>query len=191
MKWVQDVLPYNGQSGPIKPENSLYLLDCEQAKNTGINCKLKSRILNEVYLAMGYPSRVVHCMPKGNNFIEDHFITLVYLTDLEKWIYMDPSVGGYLKDERGVLLSIQEVRQKLIKGERIILNSEAVLPNDLYLHYMSKNLFRFDSQFKSEFNLESGDNLTCHLYPKLYMDTNTKNGNGIIVSNPDFFWAKP
>jgi hypothetical protein len=191
MRWVQNVLPYNGQCGKIEPINSLYLLESEKAKEKGINCNMKATILNEVYLAMGFKSRVIHCLAKGNNFIEDHFINMVYSTDLEKWIYMDPSVGGYLKDERGVLLSIQEVRQKLIKGERIILNSEAVLPNDLYLHYMLKNLFRFESQFKSEFNSVSNDNLTCHLYPKLYMDTNTKNGNGIIVSNPDFFWVKP
>lgn len=193
MKWVHTVLPYDGHSGYIKPANTLYLLECEKAKNKGINCLLKSSILNEVYLAMGYPSRTVHCMPKGNNFMEDHFITMVFSKDLKKWIYMDPSTGGYLKDENGNLLSIQEVRDRLIKGEKIILNSDAILPVDLYLHYMSKNLFRFECPLRSEFNDESNDNekVSCRLYPKLYIDLNPKKSNDIIVSNPDYFWAKP
>jgi len=193
MKWVHKVLLHNGQSGYIKPANSLYLLECEKAKNKGIDCQMKAIILNEVYLAMGYSSRVVHCMGKGNNLIEHHVINMVYSKELRKWIYMDPTVGAYLKDGNGILLSIQEVRQKLIKGEKIILNNNAILPSDLYLHYMSKNLFRFECPFRSEFNTESNGNknLSCHLYPKLYMDSSSKKNGDIIVSNPDYFWAKP
>jgi hypothetical protein len=192
MKWVHTVLPYNGQSGLIKPANSLYLLSCEQAKNTGINCLLKSIVLNDVYLAMGYPSRIVHCMPKGDNYIEDHYINMVYSKTSNKWIYIDPSVGAYMQDENGDLLSVQEVRQKLINGEKIVLNSDAILPPDLYFHYMSKNLFRFSCSFISEFNFESKDRkVYCNLYPKLYLDSESKKNAEIVVSNPDYFWAKP
>ena len=84
---------------------------------------------------------------------------------------MDPAVGAYLQDENGDLLSIQEVRQKLINGEKIVLNNDAILPPDLYFHYMSKNLFRFSCSFISEFNFESKTGkFICNLYPKLYMD---------------------
>lgn len=191
MLWVYNVLPYNGQSGLISPANSLYLLESEKAKNGGINCKLKSVVLNEVYLAMGYPSRVVHCMPKGNNSIESHFIISVYSTELDKWIFMDPSVGAYLKDENGEFLSIQEFRENLISGKKIILNDEAELPADLYFHYMSKNMFRFNCSFNSGFNDGNTDNTSCNLYPILYLESNSGNINDIIVSNPEYFWATP
>jgi hypothetical protein len=117
---------------------------------------------------------------------------MVYSKISKKWIYMDPAVGGYFKDGNSNLLSVQEVRQKIINGEKIEANSDALLPNDLYQHYMSKNLFRFECSFVSEFNFESKNNrVYCHLNPKLYVDSTSVNNKKIIVSNPDYFWAKP
>ena len=192
MKWVHNVVPYDGHSGYLKPANSLYLLECETAKKKGLSCFMKSIVLNDVYLSMGYPSRIVHCMPKGDNFIEDHYINMVYSNKLKKWIYMDSAVGGYFEDGNGILLSIQEVRQKLIDGEKLLLNDDAALPNELYLHYLSKNLFRFECSFASKFNFESKDKkVYCSLNPKLYSDSSSKKNEDIIVSNPDYFWSKP
>jgi hypothetical protein len=192
MKWVHNVIPYNGHSGYIKPANSLYLLECEAARNKGLSCYMKSIVLNDIYLAMGYPSRVVHCLPKGDNYIEDHYINMVYSKKLNKWLYMDSSVGGYFKDENGNLLSIQEVRQKMINGEKIEANSDALLPNDLYQHYMTKNLFRFECSFVSEFNFELMDKkIYCRLNPKSYIDSCSNENEHIMVSNPDYFWVKP
>ncbi|HVO73267.1 MAG TPA: hypothetical protein VMT35_04535 [Ignavibacteriaceae bacterium] len=192
MKWVHNVRPYDGHSGYIKPANSLNLLECEMAKKKGLSCFMKSIILNDVYLAMGYHSRVVHCMPKGNNFIEDHYINMVYSKKLKKWIFMDSAVGGYFEDENGILLSIQEVRQKLINGDTLVLNNDAELPDFIYLHYLSKNLFRFECSFTSEFNFESKEKkVYCRLNPKSYADSVPKKNDDIIMSNPDFFWLKP
>jgi hypothetical protein len=192
MKWVHNVVPYDGHSGYLKPANSLYLLECETAKKKGLSCFMKSIVLNDVYLAMGYPSRIVHCMPKGDNFIEDHYINMVYSKKLNKWIYMDPAVRGYFKDENGTLLSIQQLRQKLIDGKKIVLNDDAELPSEIYLHYLSKNLFRFECSFASKFNFESKKKkVYCRLNPKLYSESSSKKNDYIIVSNPDYFWAKP
>ena len=192
MKWVHNVRPYDGHSGYIKPANSLNLLECEMAKKKGLSCFMKSIILNDVYLAMGYHSRVVHCMPKGNNFIEDHYINMVYSKKLKKWIFMDSAVGGYFEDENGILLSIQEVRQKLINGDTLVLNNDAELPDFIYLHYLSKNLFRFECSFTSEFNFESKEKkVYCRLNPKSCADSVPKKNDDIIMSNPDFFWLKP
>jgi hypothetical protein len=192
MKWVHTVRPYDGHSGYIKPASSLNLLECETGKNKGLSCFMKSIILNDVYLAMGYPARVVHCMPKGNNFIEDHYINMVFSKYLGKWIYMDSAVGGYFEDETGTLLSIQEVRQKLINGDTIVLNTDAELPDFIYLHYLSKNLFRFECSFASEFNFESKEKkMYCQLIPKSYTDSISTKHDALLVSNPDYFWTKP
>lgn len=191
MKWVHNILPYNGHCGNFKPLNSLSLIESKEARDSGINCLMKSIILNEVYLAMGFPSRRIHCLPKGNNHIESHHITIVYSSEFRKWIYMDSSVGSYLMDESRNLLSIQEFREKLIKGEKILINNDALLPNDLYLHYMSKNLFRFSCSYISGFNSDAKDNTSCHLYPKRYLESQSNNNNTNIVSNPTYFWTKP
>lgn len=191
MKWVHNVLPYNGHCGDIGLVNSLNLIESKKAQESGINCLMKSTILNEVYLAMGFNSRVVHCLPKGNNHIESHFITIVYSLELKKWIYMDPSVGAYLMDKNKNLLSIQEFRDKLIKGEKVLINNDALLPNDLYLHYMSKNLFRFNCAYVSGFNDDTKDNASCSLYPKLYLESDMKDSRENIISNPEYFWATP
>jgi hypothetical protein len=104
---------------------------------------------------------------------------------------MDSSVGAYLMDENKNLLSIQEFRDKLIKGKKVLINEDAILPNDVYLHYMAKNLFLFNCTYASSFNDDTKDNASCSLYPKSYLDTDIKDSRENIVSNPEYFWAKP
>ena len=192
MKWVHTVVPYDGHSGYIKPANSLYLLEWGKATTRGLSCFMKSIVLNDVYLAMGYPSRVVHCLPKGDNFIEDHYVNIVYSKKLDKWIFMDSAVGGYLEDEHANLLSIQGVKRRLIDEQKVVLNDDAELPEFVYLHYLSKNLFRFECSFASEFNFESeGEKVYCDLNPMSYADSSSKKAGRIVVSNPQYFWANP
>jgi hypothetical protein len=128
---------------------------------------------------------------------------MVYSNSLDKWVYMDPSFQAYFKDEKGTLLSIEEVREKMIKGDKLILNDDIDhngngYSKKEYISYMSKNLFWFSCLINSEFNSESGSKkITMYqLIPKGYSLTNEKiveqNGVKIIyISNPDFFWAKP
>jgi hypothetical protein len=65
-------------------------------------------------------------------------------------------------DEKGDLLSIEEVRERLIENKTLIVNPDAnwnhksSTTKDYYLDiYMAKNLYRFYSPSKSEFNYET------------------------------------
>ena len=43
-----------------------------------------------------------------------HVINIVYLISKNKWIWVDPTNDAYVMDEKGDMLSIEEVRKRLI-----------------------------------------------------------------------------
>ena len=52
-------------------------------------------------------------------------INSVYSQQLQKWIWIDPTNNAYVKDENGNLLSIAEVRDRLIHNKPLVLNEDA------------------------------------------------------------------
>ena len=152
MKWVHKTIKYNGNSEEPADRHADSLIELSKQEKKGINCWMLSTILNEVYLAMGFKSRIVSCYPKGDPSIthEWHVIVEVFSTSLNKWLWMDPTLETYVKDDKGNLLSISEVRERLIDGltvfaaSEINVNGEPVEDGgERYLHdYMMKNLFR-------------------------------------------------
>ncbi len=217
MKWVHNIVKHDGSSKNPSPKNAFNIIKICQEENRGVNCRMIATILNEAYLSMGFKSRFVTCMPEKKDFKDCHVIDIVYSTALDKWIYMDPTFEAYFTDENGNYLSIQEVRERLIRNKPLVLNYGINLRLSKFLYrflnwikkyskkdyisYMSKNLFRLSSPIRSEFNCETKgkDRSYVELVPKNYnMKSNPKietyNGNKIItyyISNPDFFWANP
>ena len=111
---------------------------------------------------MGIKSRHVTCMQKESEFEDAHVINMVFSTELNKWIWIDPTFDAYVMDEKGNLLGIQEVRERLTKDQPLILNADAnwnrefPSKNDYYLEtYMAKNLYRLQSPASSEYDLET------------------------------------
>jgi len=111
---------------------------------------------------LGIKSRLVTCMPKDSIVMECHVINMVYSNDLKKWIWIDPTHDTYILDKTGTLLSVEEVRKKLINNETLILNPDANWNNrsstlkGYYLYeYMAKNLFRFSCPLRSEYDYET------------------------------------
>ena len=104
MKWVNQLTSHTGNPEIPKELNALKLIDLCISENKKLNCMMYAFILNEVFLAMGYPSRVIHLLPYSNERKESHWVNAVYSTELEKWVMMDPDMCGYLRDEDGRLL---------------------------------------------------------------------------------------
>jgi hypothetical protein len=164
-----------------------------------------SIVLNEVYLAMGYPSRMIHLKPHSGEDKESHFVTSVYSSDLEKWIMMDADMCGYLRDGNGNIMGIPEIRRGLITGGPLIVNDDIggfpkVLGKWSYLWYLSKNIFRYNCQQVSEFGQESQrENRTYfELLPdgfreELLIEPEiTPRGNKIVYINDEsLFWQRP
>lgn len=162
MRWVHDIVRHDGGSSNPKLKNAIDLINICHSENRGVNCRMMATILNECYLAMGFPSRFVTCMPRETNFDDCHVINMVYSRDLKKWIWMDPTFEAYVMDEKGNLLGIEEVREKLIKGEMLILNPDAnwnrkssQTKADYLDSYMAKNLYRIQCMSDSYYNAET------------------------------------
>lgn len=213
MHWIHDLIPHDGSHENPSVKNAMSLIKTCSKNNRGLNCRGLAIALNECYLALGIKSRFVTCMPKDSVFQDCHVINMVYSNDLEKWIWIDPTHEAYVTNENGQLLGLDEVRQRLINEEPLILNSDANWNNQnptvkeyYLLEYMSKNLYRFECPVKSEYNLETkkrgkkieyvelipldGYNQT----PKVVKFKSKKSGvtfTNYKTNNPDLFWARP
>lgn len=209
LHWAHTKVRHDGSEDPAdpRPRNALNIIATCQRESKGANCRMLATLLNEVLLAEGFRSRHVTCMPYDKEDPDCHVINMVYSDSLRKWLYADPTFDAYFMDEDSNLLSIEEVRAKLIGGETLLLpddinwNGE---PKDKrgYITYMSKNLFRFFCPVASEFGYESDD--TCawvYLNPVGYdssragiSDTTLKDGRQLVdfyTNDNRSFWATP
>ena len=160
MKWVHDNIRHNGSNYALCEFTSIDLFNYHKSTGKGINCRHLAIVLNEIYLAMGIKSRYVTCGPKDNSDV--HVINSVYSTTLNKWLWMDPTMNAYWKDENDNLLSIEEVRQRLIDDLPLVLNEDANRNNETqqtrasYLDgWLAKHLYWFSIPVNSGFNTES------------------------------------
>jgi len=108
---------------------------------------------------------------------------------------MDPTNNAYVMNERGDLLSIAEVRDRLINNKPLILNPDANInrvnsrtKKDYLYEYMAKNLYAF--QCFTDGGGESKSNL---LLPVEYKGIipRTRMNKPKCTTNPELFWAKP
>jgi hypothetical protein len=113
---------------------------------------------------MGIKSRIVTCYPKDSLKIDPdcHVINSVYSESLKKWLWIDPTFNAYVMNEKGEMLSIEEVRECIITDKTLILNPDANWNNqnpqtkENYLeNYMAKNLYMLECPAISEYNMET------------------------------------
>ena len=213
LHWVHNLVRHDGSSNNPTLKNAKELINICKTENRGVNCRMLATILNECYLSMGIKSRYITCMPKETNFDDCHVINMVYSKELEKWIWIDPTFDSYVMDEKGNLLGIQEVRERLVKGLPLVLNADAnwnrenLQTKENYLYnYMAKNLYRLQTPLNSEYDTEtwkSGKEVTyiellpidgIEQTPQKKEQTNNSTGVKFIyykTNNPNLFWTKP
>lgn len=214
MHWVHAIIRHDG-SAPTNPtsKNAIDIIKVCKTENRGVNCRMMATVLNECYLAMGIKSRFVTCMPKETIFDDCHVINMVYSNDLKKWVWMDPTNDAYVMNEKGELLGLSEVRERLINGKTLILNPDAnwnrksSQTKAYYLEmYMAKNLYRMKTPLVSEYDSEtwkSGTEIVSvellpldgiEQTPQKKEQTNTDTGvkfTSYKTNNPNLFWTQP
>ncbi len=207
MLWVHGLLRHEGSADNPQPQNALNIIKVCTTGNRGVNCRMLATVLNEVYLAMGFASRHITCMPRGESFSDCHVINVVYARTQGRWVYMDPTFAAYFRDEGGAYLGIDEVRRRFVADNPPVL-AQGVNHNGTptatseYETYMMKNLFRFSCPIASAFGYESldADKTFVFLNPRSYnphgqrtssTDTAGHTVTNYYVSNPGVFWAAP
>ena len=210
MEWVHYLIPHDGSKGNPQMKNAMSMIkECRRDRKT-LNCRGLAILLNEVYLAEGFKSRYVTCLPKDTTDNDCHVITMVWAESLKKWLWMDPTFMAYVMNEEGNLLSIEEVRGRLINNKPLLLNPDAnrnhtttQTKNDYLGYYMSKNLYKLECSLSSEYNYETQQEgksrKIVQLIPgKSHPEPKSiKNEHGIdaytryYTNNPSFFWSPP
>jgi hypothetical protein len=215
MHWIHNLIPHDGNHDNPPVRNAMSMIAECKKDNRGLNCRGLATVLNECYLALGIQSRFVTCLPKDSLKIDQdcHVIDMVYSTQLKKWLWIDPTFDAYVMNEKGELLSVPEVRERIINGKPLILNPDAnwnhktSQTKEYYLYrYMAKNLYMLETPLNSEFDTETkvpGKKINyIRLVPLAYFNKSleesisTNNTTKVTfttykTNNPDVFWKIP
>lgn len=195
LHWVHNSYRFDGTKELPPYDGIVDLMTKCYRTNFTMYCGALASVLNECYLAIGLKSRQVVCLPKDSTDLDCHSINTVYSKTLNKWLWIDPTNNAYVMNEKGELLSIAEVRQRLITNKPLILNPDAnvnriysvVKQNYLY-DYMAKNLYAFHCFVEG-----GGESQSNLLLPAEYKSIipRTRMNKPKCTNNPGIFWAKP
>lgn len=215
LHWVHELIPHDGNHENPAVRNAFQLISVCRKEGRGLNCRGLATVLNEAYLALGFASRLVTCLPKDSLGVDPdcHVINLVYVPSLKKWIWADPTNDAYVMNEKGELLGIQEVRERIIRKEPLILNPTAnwnhrssTTKEDYLYRYMAKNLYMLQSPVNSTWNMEAPEPGKTIQYiqllpldyfkqsPDVKVSTSQKSGTTYQfynTNNPAAFWQLP
>ncbi len=212
-RWVYQLTGHANEPEIPKELNAFSLIRLARDEHMQINCYMKTVILNEIFLAMGLSSRWTHLLPHSREEDESHFVTSVYSPALGKWILMDPDFGVYVTDEKGAILGVAEIRNRLIAGEPLVVEeldtSQSVLARTWggvrnliegvdYPWFLSKFIFKIRCPQVSRFNQRSmSDKAYFELLPDGYREEllresrMTERGKVVYINNEGLFWQKP
>lgn len=145
LAWCSKNVQHNGGLKDVEfvPKTSLGILDYSFGKGReyGVYCRLQAIVFTECCLALGIKSRILHCLPYSPYDFDSHVVSMVFLTDFNKWAMFDAGNNRYFIDDNGIPLSPFEVRNCLGNRTNLKCNVEDIH----YMDYMAKNLFYFKS----------------------------------------------
>lgn len=212
-RWVFRLTGHANEPEIPKELNAFNLIRLARDEHMQINCYMKTVILNEVFLAMGWPSRQTHLLPSEKEEEASHFITSVYAPFLGKWILMDPDLGAYVTDEKGTILGVAEIRSRMIAGRPLRVKGLddtgrlASMRDDWsnfirgvdYPWFLSGFLFKIRCPQRSLFNQASEPNrVMFELIPDGYREellqaprTDERGRKIISINDEGLFWQRP
>ena len=200
LNYIHNTIRHDGNNYALCEFDAIDFYNYHKATGKGINCRHLAIALNEMYLSMGIPSRYVTCMPKDPDDLDCHVINTVWSSELQKWIWIDPTFNAYVMDEHGLMLGIAEVRERLIEDRPLVLNEDANWNNESkqtkehYLeNYMAKNLYYFECVEESCFNPESRYRYAGSKYVRLLpLEFEIKDDEWITNTHDEgYFWQAP
>lgn len=192
-------IPHDNQKTGLRKRNAITLWEYSRKTPTGFNCRWHAILLSELLLAAGIRNCFVTCLPKDHRDNDCHVVNLVWLPETGKWAMLDSDMTEYAVDEKGVPLSLMEMRE-YVRGQREFFIrtlpgfEHAWVGTEDGMAYMkcywAKNLFWFAKHTTIRYDLESrfcfGDLYIC-LVPKGYHYDRQK-FNGVETSNARAFW---
>ena len=156
-----------GVSDNPKAKNFFSIMESVNNLSEGTNCLSFATVLNEIFLAFGYKSRLVQCLPIDLRSTECHCLTVVYSDEYKRWIVFDPAFGTYYADENNLPIDMIDLRYRLSK--QLTVNTPFVprVRRKSLLKYLTKNMIRFQCFAENKFNMvaDNKDSVVYQLIP--------------------------
>ena len=196
-KFVALNIPHDNQKEWPEYVNAIGLWEYTKDVAPAFNCRLHSILTFELLLAENIKARYITCMPQDENDQDCHVVNEVWLPELNKWAMLDTDMGGhYVSDMNGTPLSLREMREHYISGEKMMMypafgNGSSKV--DDYYAYMAKNTYWFSSwgtlSYYQEDNKMENVNRDSYinLVPSGFEPFRVGGGN-IVTINADLFW---
>jgi len=147
LAWVNKHIKHAGNYDNSDKQDALTLLKLAYNSDYGINCLAMSIILCECLLAVNVRARVMYMMPKQANDGDNHVVVEAFISELNKWIMLDPTYGSYCLDSNEIILNLYEIRNCIAEdkeyhfSQSINYNGATVDDIDDVKNYYAKNLF--------------------------------------------------
>lgn len=147
--WVNHHIRHQGNYDNSDRQDALTLLELAFDQDYGINCLAMSIILCECLLAAKVKARVMYMMPRNVEDGDNHVVVEAFVSDLNKWIMLDPTYGCYCLTSEGKILNLYEIRNHIVRNEAyhfsetMNYNGTKVDDIDDVKDYYTKNLFFF------------------------------------------------
>lgn len=200
--FVAKNIPHDNQKEPLDDRSAIPLWEYSRRVPTGFNCRWHSILLSELMLSIGIKNRFITCLPQDKKDGDCHVVNLVWLPELNKYAMIDSDMLEYVVDENGVPMSLAQMREAVIAGEKLNIqvlpgfeNSWVARESGLkYMQaYWTKNLYWFSAHTSLAFNLEGsnrpqGDSYAA-LIPPGY-DCSHSYRSGLETSNARAFWGE-
>lgn len=78
-------------------------------------------------------TRYITCLPEYEDDNDCHVVNEVWLPELGKWAMVDTDMNHYITDADGTQLSLREIREHFVSGEKMVIYS---LLKDHYINIM-------------------------------------------------------
>ena len=195
-KFVASNIPHDNQRKWPEHVNAIGLWEYTKEVAPAFNCRLHSILTFELLLAENIKARYITCMSQDKDDPDCHVVNEVWLPELNKWAMVDTDMGGhYVTDKNGTPLSLKEIREHYISGEKMVIYpafGKAQKDKDYYA-YMAKNTYWFScwgtlSYYQEEYNVPGVDrNSYVNLIPSGYVPYGIDEGY-IVTTSADLFW---
>ena len=176
MHWVHKNVPHCGGGAEVDVTlDALSILSYTVGKGfaPGIYCYHIATVLTECCLAAGLTARTIHCKPYNPNDVDTHVVSMVFVSEMNKWVLFDPNNDAYFTDKGGVALSPLEARTLLGRDEILVVGKPQTEP-DSYKQYMAKNLFYIKFWARNTFGTDLAANQKIYFLAPLGFDLRTR-----------------
>ena len=199
-KFVASNIPHDNQRQWPESVDAIGLWEYTRNVAPAFNCRLHSILTFELLLAAGIDARYVTCLPEDKEDPDCHVVNEVWIPESGKWAMIDSDMGGhYFSDLEGVPLSLREMREHYISGEKMMMYpgfGKGTTKKDNHYAYMAKNTYWFAcwgelSYFQENYNhTDVNRSHYIDLIPSGFEPFNIGGGN-TITTDADSFWAPP